>query len=122
MNIAKNIKKFRELRNFSQKYMAEKLDITQQNYSKMESGEVDFPVSRLFTIAEILSVRVIDMLSFDEKVIFNTTQTEFKDGAIGIQQGQGFIKELQKQYESRISSLETEIIRLHTLLEKAILK
>jgi transcriptional regulator with XRE-family HTH domain len=122
MDISKNIKKFRELRNFSQRYVAEKLDITQQNYSKMESGEVDFPISRLFQIAEILSVRATDILSFDEKVVFNTTQNEFRDGAIGIQQGQILAKELQNQYESRILSLETEITRLHNLLEKALSK
>jgi transcriptional regulator with XRE-family HTH domain len=122
MNIAKNIKKFRELRNLSQKHMADKLDITQQNYSKMESGEVDFPISRLFTIAEILSVRATDILSFDEKVVFNTTQNEFKEGAVGIQQGLTISQELQKQYEARISSLENEITRLHTILDKALNK
>lgn len=122
MDIAKNIKKFRELRNLSQKHMADKLDITQQNYSKMESGDVDFPISRLFAIAEILSVRATDILSFDEKVVFNTTQNEFKDGAIGIQQGQIASQELQKQYEARITDLKQENERLHTLLEKSLTK
>ncbi len=122
MSIAHNIKKFRELRNLSQKYMAEKLDITQQNYSKMESGEVDFPISRLFSIAEILMVKPTDIISFDDKIVFNTTQNEFKDGAIRIQQGQFMFKELQKVYDFRIIDLQDEIKRLHLLLEKSLSK
>lgn len=122
MNIGYKIKKLRELRNFSQKHMAEKLKITQQNYSKMEMGEVDFPISRLQTIADILSVRPVDIISFDEKVIFNTTQNEFKEGAVGIQQGNTLTQEFQKIYEQRIDSLEKEIERLHTLLEKSLTK
>lgn len=122
MDIAKNIKKFRELRELSQKQMAEKLDITQQNYSKMENGEVDFPISRLFSIAEVLSVRATELISVDEKVVFNTTQNNFQDGAIGIQQGQTLAQELQKQYEARIEAQQNEITRLHSLLEKALSK
>jgi hypothetical protein len=33
-----------------------------------------------------------------------------------------FVEELKKQYDLRILSLENEVIRLHSLLEKALLR
>ena len=37
--IGYKIKNIRELKNFTQEYMAEKLDISQAAYSKMEKGD-----------------------------------------------------------------------------------
>ncbi|TAE49422.1 MAG: XRE family transcriptional regulator, partial [Cytophagales bacterium] len=54
MEIGKKIKKLRELRNITQEYMAEKLDTSQQNYSRWEKGEIEITVSRLEQIAKIL--------------------------------------------------------------------
>jgi transcriptional regulator with XRE-family HTH domain len=131
--IANQIKKLRELRNFTQEYMAKKLNMTQQNYSKMEIGEVDFPVSRLAQIAEILGVRPEEILTFDERVIFHQNNPTFQDNSIGINYGQAVLREIQSMYESRlaemrhsfdarVADMQREITRLHSLLEKALTK
>ena len=38
LNVSSNIKKIREIKGFSQDYVATKLDITQNSYSKIERG------------------------------------------------------------------------------------
>ncbi|TAF64421.1 MAG: XRE family transcriptional regulator [Cytophagales bacterium] len=122
MEVGQRIKKLRELRNFSQKYMADALNITQQNYSKMESGEVDFPISRLFNIADLLSVKPNDILSFDEKAIFNyNNQAETITNGF-VMTNEKIFEKLTLQYESRIKDLQREVDRLHLLLEKAFSK
>jgi len=39
MNYHEKIKKFRELRNYTQEYMAENLNVTQRAYSSIENGK-----------------------------------------------------------------------------------
>lgn len=120
MEIGQRIKKIRELRNLSQQYMAEKLEITQQNYSKMESGDVDFPVSRLQILAKILDIKPEEIFMFDEKVMFNNHYWSFKDNSVGIQQG--IAENERKQYEARILDLKQEMEKLHNLLKQALSK
>ncbi|MCU0446436.1 MAG: helix-turn-helix transcriptional regulator [Microscillaceae bacterium] len=123
MELGQRIKKLRELRNFSQKYMAEKLEITQQTYSKMETGEIDFPVSRVKNIADILQIKPEDIFMFDEKAILSNNNCTFLGEnvtAIGI--SQNLLQELQKRYEAQILQQQKEIDRLHSLLEKTLTK
>jgi transcriptional regulator with XRE-family HTH domain len=64
--IATNIRKLRENRNYTQEYLAAKLDISQNAYSKIELGYTKITVERLFQIAEILDFDVIDFISPDK--------------------------------------------------------
>lgn len=61
--IATNIRQLRENRNYTQEYLAAKLDISQNAYSKIELGYTKITVERLFQIAEILDFDVIDFIS-----------------------------------------------------------
>ncbi len=47
INIGQSVKKFRELRNFTQEYMAEQLSISQQGYSKIERGEGEVSFNKI---------------------------------------------------------------------------
>lgn len=53
------IKKLRELRNFTQGYMAEKLGISQSNYARLENDEVGISNERLKQIADVLETTKI---------------------------------------------------------------
>src|SRR5690606_30368890 len=57
------IKQYRELRNYTQMYMSEQLGISQNTYSKLESGGIKLTVERLRQIAEILDVSLMDLLN-----------------------------------------------------------
>lgn len=60
--IGPRIRSLREARGYSQEYMADMLHITQPSYAHIESGKTSMKVDRLFRIAEILHVNVIDLL------------------------------------------------------------
>lgn len=64
-NIGQKIKKLRELRNFTQTYMAIELDMTQQGYSKIEK-DGKLTVHQLEKIAHILNVESAYILNFNE--------------------------------------------------------
>ncbi len=51
-----NLKTFRELRNYTQKYMAARLGITQNGYSLLENGKTEMDVNQLLMLATILKV------------------------------------------------------------------
>ena len=63
--VAGNIRKVREYRNYTQDYLAAKLEISQNAYSKIELGYSKITLDRLFHIAIILEVAVMELLEFD---------------------------------------------------------
>lgn len=58
------IKERRISKNFKQEHMARALKITQNNYSKLESGLVPLTIEKFFKIAELLGVDVRFFLSY----------------------------------------------------------
>lgn len=63
--VASNIRKIRECRNYTQDYLAAKLLISQNAYSKIELGHSKLTLDRLFQIAIILEVEVIQLLNLN---------------------------------------------------------
>ncbi|MFI5161148.1 MAG: helix-turn-helix domain-containing protein [Sphingobacteriales bacterium] len=60
--VAANIRKVREHRNYTQEYLAAKLKISQNAYSKIELGYTKITIDRLFHIADILEVSSAELL------------------------------------------------------------
>lgn len=67
--IAVIIRKKREEKNYTQEYLAYKLNISQNAYSKIELGYTKITVERLFQIAEVLETEAIDLLDRDSKYV-----------------------------------------------------
>jgi transcriptional regulator with XRE-family HTH domain len=63
--IAAVIRKRREERNYTQEYLAYKLNISQNAYSKIELGYTKITVERLFQIAEVLETSAVGLLDGD---------------------------------------------------------
>jgi len=61
--VAANIRKIREYRNYTQEYLAAKLKISQNAYSKIELGYTKITIDRLFRIADILEVSSTDIIN-----------------------------------------------------------
>lgn len=61
--VANNIKSARLHRNYSQDYLAAKLKISQNAYSKMELGYTRISLEKLFIIADVLQINAGDLLS-----------------------------------------------------------
>lgn len=64
--VASNIRKVREYRNYTQDYLAAKLGISQNAYSKIELAYSKITLDRLLHIARILEIEVTDLLYFDK--------------------------------------------------------
>ncbi|WP_413667140.1 helix-turn-helix domain-containing protein [Mucilaginibacter sp. Mucisp86] len=64
--ITGNIRELRESRNYSQEYMAARLHISQNTYSKLELGYTALTLERLILIADIFGVRVISLVNITE--------------------------------------------------------
>jgi DNA-binding Xre family transcriptional regulator len=65
-SVAVNIRKIRESKDYTQDYLAVKLAISQNAYSKIELGYTKITVERLFQIAQILEVNPVDLLNITE--------------------------------------------------------
>jgi transcriptional regulator with XRE-family HTH domain len=101
--IGNKIKKLRELRNFTQQYVAERLGVSQPTYSTIESGELDITLSRLDEISKILGMRIEDVMAFDEKMVFNQQNNH---------NNYGFIMTQHLSNDKRIEDLQQEVILL----------
>lgn len=62
--IGKNIRRSRELRNYTQEYMAEHLGVAQSTYCNLEKDLADIKLSQIAKIAKILDIDVITLLQF----------------------------------------------------------
>ena len=60
--VSANIRKARLYRNYSQDYLAYKLGISQNAYSKIELGYTQIKLERLVSIAEILKVELYNLI------------------------------------------------------------
>jgi len=103
--IEEKIKTFRELKNFTQEYMAEKLGISQAAYSKIESGATKLSYSKIVDIAKVFEVQVEELLAFDSQKYFNSFNNVkgSNNGSVTINVEEGDIKTL---YEDKIKLLE----------------
>lgn len=80
MSIGENIKKLRELRNYTQSYMSEQLKMSLSGYSKIERDETDISFKRLQQIAEVLETDYSNILEFDGSKVFNINQHQHSNG------------------------------------------
>lgn len=62
------IKRYREMRNFSQKYVAAKMGISQNAYSKIENNITQLTVHHVKELSKILDVPITDLLRDDFEI------------------------------------------------------
>ena len=68
MTIASKIRNMRIFRNYSQDYLAAKLKVSQNAYSKIELGRTKVTVEKLLTIADVLETDACDLISEDKEI------------------------------------------------------
>lgn len=105
MEIGQKIKKIRELRNYSQEYMAMHLGISQEAYCRLESGQTKIELNRLQKIAEALNVEPLFLMNFDDSFVFNSC---IQSGKI-INQYNGISQKDFNEILGRIDKLEREM-------------
>ncbi|SEM77547.1 Helix-turn-helix [Mucilaginibacter gossypiicola] len=65
-DVALRIRTIRESKNFSQYYVAYKLNISQNTFSKIELGHVKLTVDRFLQIARVLDVSPTELLFYQD--------------------------------------------------------
>ncbi|MEO7212114.1 MAG: helix-turn-helix transcriptional regulator [Mucilaginibacter sp.] len=60
--VAANIRSKREELNYTQEYLAAKLNISQNAYSKIELGYTKITLERLFQIADVLETELMELI------------------------------------------------------------
>lgn len=112
-NLTKNIRKIRELKGFSQQYVATEIGISQRQYSRLENNGVDIKISILKKISTILEVTITTLFAFDEKLLFQqNTQTGTTQYSLS--------ETLKAQYKSQIAHLKEEVAFLRKQLERKV--
>lgn len=114
-NIGDKIRKVRELKGFTQDFMAGKLEMSQRAYSKIENNDIKLDWGRIEDISKILEIEPFDLVSFDDNLVFNNCSQSGKANVIH----NNFPEELKKSYEDRVNHLEKEVLFLRGLLEKS---
>jgi transcriptional regulator with XRE-family HTH domain len=108
LQIAENIKKFRELKNITRDQMAADLEMSLSGYGKLERGDVDITINKLYKISAILNVSVSQMMNFDVSNIFNVHDNQNVNG-IEVKEQHNYSDHYKDKY---IKMLEDEIERL----------
>ena len=115
MKVGNKIHKIRELKNITPKDMADRLNMTTAGYQKIERDEVSINMDRLLEIAGIFEMKPEEVLSFDEKYVFNNHAEIKNSGGVGqgIHYGTvyNFPEELKKLYEEN-SKLQADQIKM----------
>jgi transcriptional regulator with XRE-family HTH domain len=116
IHIGQKIKKLRELKNLTQEYMAAQLEMSQSAYSKIETGESDVTFKKLELISRALDVKPEDILTFNERLVFNVQHNQTGQGLVINQ----MTDEMKKLYEELIAQLRAENAHLKAILDKVL--
>jgi transcriptional regulator with XRE-family HTH domain len=117
-SVGQKIRKIREIKGYTQEYVASKLNMSQNNYSKIELEQNKLNIERLNEIAQVLEVEPNEILNFDDTYFFksishNQTGGETKSGVFN---NESLIKSLYEE----IQHLRNENTRLISIVEKTL--
>ena len=98
-NIGQKVRRIREEKQLTQDFIAHKLEISQNTYSKIESGSIKLTIDRISELSKILDVPIEDMLSDDTKTFhLNNNHIE-----------KFYIENLQEENKGLVQSLKDQV-------------
>jgi transcriptional regulator with XRE-family HTH domain len=111
MQTGEKIRAFRELRNYTQEYVANKLGMSQVNYSKIERGEITVSEDKINKIAEVLEVSPQYIKDFNPTYFFSSNQSSSPSSSniqvVGVPQDK-----MEQMYQAQIQALQETIVSL----------
>lgn len=115
MLIGNKVKKLRELRNYTQEYMAKELNMTATGYGKIERDESEVTFQKLEKIATILGIKIEDIINFNESFVFNVMHNQTGNGYVV--NNENFENE-RKLFEQIIAQMKEENSYLKGIINK----
>lgn len=98
-NIGQKVRRIREEKQWTQEFIANKLEISQNTYSKIESGSIKLTIDRISELSKILDVPIEDMLCDDTKTFhLNNNHIE-----------KFYIENLQEENKGLVQSLKDQV-------------
>lgn len=80
--IGENIYRFRSAKNLTQKEVSESLGMSRTSYNQLENGRSHINVEKLYEIAEVLKISVLDLLPGFERKIDASSVVDFDASSI----------------------------------------
>lgn len=112
MSIGIKIRKLRELKGWTADDLADKLGMSAGGLGKLERGESDIPFSRLEQVAKVFGMKVEELVSFDERMVFQNFGTA-SDQSFSV----NYLTVTEKQQELHEKTLKL-VEQVTSLLEK----
>ncbi len=107
--ISTKIRRFRESKDYTQEYMARKLNISQNSYSRLEKEPENMSLKRLEDICQILEVGLREVIdSKESSVYYNKNEAEYQNsyGNIIIH---NYPQELMEKMLDRLEKMEGQL-------------
>ena len=117
MNVIENIRETRKQKGFSHEAMAVNLGISQTAYTKIERGETKLTVDRLQKIAEVLDVKLSELLELEPQSFHQEIHNNSSVTAISHQKVETLYQENREIYEKLLAAKEEQIVLLKKMLE-----
>ena len=126
MSVNEKIRTIRETRNWSQEDMAEKMNMSENGYAKIERGKTKLNLHKLEQIANIFNIDVLELIKNDDKnVLFfmNDHNTNYYGSNENLTSEIDLLKltishkdELLKQRDLVIEQKDSEILALKEII------
>lgn len=108
----KILKSLRELNNYTQEYVASILDINQNSYSKLESGQTRLTIERMIKLAEFYEVEPQTFLSNNIFVVTGDRITKRNDDNTDSTDSNNNINMEQKSFYEKLLDEKNEQIKI----------
>jgi len=108
------IKNYRELKGFSQEYMASKLHISCSAYSRIERNEVNLGLDKLIRISEVFNISLEKIIFGDDhenKLMAQEAEAEYKQKLVENSR-------LLKAYQDQVNLLKEQVDYLKDIIAK----
>lgn len=96
MNINDKVRMVRELRDWSQEEMAQKLGMSTNGYAKIERGEVRLNIPKLEQIAAVFGMNLLDLMAISDKSIVYLVNENSTHSSNYYAAPQDLVQELEK--------------------------
>ncbi len=111
MNYGLRIRTFRKLRGYTQQDVADRINVTQSTYSRIETDDHEVSVEELKKIAEALDVSLGDLISSEPLVINNHASNHGAQGKI-----EHFYSDNKDMYEKLLTTMSQQIEQMQKLI------
>lgn len=119
MSVNEKVRLFRELNQWSQEEMAERMNMSVAGYAKIERGETNISLHKLKQIASVLQIDLLDLVStHDSGVILvggENNQNHFRNNYYGNQAAQLEVEKLKLELKHKDELLKQRENELETL-------